>query len=296
MYKKLKVVTVANNKGGVAKSTICREIAEGLALMFGYKVLLIDSDPQCNLSECFLNMRQIPGSQKEGKIPPQHPDYEPGDPDWRFEYTSLADVLFEQAADWYPTDVETLKILPAESGRLEHDEMKRIADLVGEAQVSRQLRDWLAVAVDGDDTFDIVIIDTPPTKGPLTHSAIKAATHVLIPAEMERFAVTGLQGMFNMISHENSGRDQDDKLQIIGILPTKVMKQSVDHNKYLNALQDSPGTQKYMTGHIMHNWSGYKMSSNPGLDNSVFKLPPSDKVRVEATALVEHIKEVLFNG
>ena len=74
--------------------------------------------------------------------------------------------------------------------------------------------------------YDLVLIDTPPAKGPLTQGAIRAATHVLIPLELSNKSLQGLAGMVDLVNRQNVYRPANNQAKIVGLLRNKV-----DYNK-----------------------------------------------------------------
>ena len=70
--------------------------------------------------------------------------------------------------------------------------------------------------------YDIFVIDTPPAKGPLTISAFKAMTHLVIPLEIELQAIEGLAGFYNYGNKKQCRDLHDFPLNLIGILPNKL--------------------------------------------------------------------------
>ena len=67
--------------------------------------------------------------------------------------------------------------------------------------------------------YEVVIIDTAPSKGPLTISAIKAATHIIIPSVMEAQPIQGIYGMMQLWMQESLAREEGRAIELVGILP-----------------------------------------------------------------------------
>lgn len=186
----MQIFCIANQKGGVGKTTTTVNLAAGLAKI-GQRVLLVDLDPQGNATM---------GSGV----------------DKRAMELSVYDVLLETAS------VSQAAIVPeslreAGMGYAILGANRELAgaevELVGEDRRERRLKDALAkVAVD----YDFVLIDCPPSLSMLTLNGLCAAQGVIVPMQCEYFALEGLADLTNTIKqvHANLNRD----LQLIGLL------------------------------------------------------------------------------
>src|SRR6185295_6956102 len=146
----LMIVAIANQKGGVGKTTTAINLAAGLALR-GKNTLLIDLDPQANSSMSFLDMSTVTRSVYDAI----------GDP-----AVNMEDVIL-------PSTVKNLSVAPARIALA-----KLEAKLIGEIDAHFRLKDKLAPIL---KTYPQIVIDCPPTLGLLTVNALVAATHLLIP-------------------------------------------------------------------------------------------------------------------
>ena len=159
---KARVVAVANQKGGVGKTTTAINLATSIALS-GRRVLLIDIDPQGNLTS---------GIGLKGTRAEQGTVYE----------ALMSDAPAE--AFVLPTRVENLSAIPADRN-LTGAEIELVAVLAREQRLKR-----IVDALRGQ--FDDIFIDSPPSLGLLTLNALVAADAVLIPLHCEYFALEGL--------------------------------------------------------------------------------------------------------
>nr|MDQ3817269.1 AAA family ATPase [Acidobacteriota bacterium] len=152
------VIAIANQKGGVGKTTTAINLAAAFARR-GQKVLLLDLDPQANSSISFLDPETIEFSA----------------------YDLLMDGLGQSKQAIYKTPLNGLDIIPARINLAKVE-----AKLVGDFDAPFRLKDRLEPL---RSFYDMLIIDTPPTLGLITVNALVAATHVLIPIQSSFFAL-----------------------------------------------------------------------------------------------------------
>jgi len=178
-------ICIANNKGGVGKTTTAVNLAAGLARL-GNRVLVVDVDGQANATYALT-----------GRV---HP------------VPSLYDVIVGdrklETVIW-KTNEESVWIVPGD-GRLQNADVELAA---------RPGREWrLAKALAGQD-FDYIILDTPPSLGVLTQNALAASHRVIIPISLTEF---GLIGMDKLEATIEDLRDQLDlyDLEIAGVVAT----------------------------------------------------------------------------
>lgn len=177
-----RIICVANQKGGVGKTTTAVNLVAALAKS-GRRSLLIDLDPQCNATGAL------------GLAPaPRQPLLSP---------EPLATLM-------QPTSQSLLTVVP---GTRNVEEIQRLA--AGDAATRRLLLERIEST---QDSHDFVIVDCPPSLGALTQTALLAATEVLMPIQCEFFAMEGLTQMIEVIRevmYTGSG-----KLDFGGILLT----------------------------------------------------------------------------
>ena len=167
-----RIITVANQKGGVGKTTTAVNIGAALA-MGGLKVLLIDLDPQGNASTAF-NVA--------------HEEGIPGSYEVLVTGASLASV--KQRAEGYPQ----LDVVPAGV-----DLAGAEIDLVELERREFKLRDAITL-LNKEERYDYIVIDCPPSLGLLTLNALIAAHELLIPIQCEYYALEGLTQLIKIIS------------------------------------------------------------------------------------------------
>lgn len=177
-----RILCVANQKGGVGKTTTAVNLSTGLA-MAGCRTLLIDLDPQCNATS---GLGQKPTER--------HP-------------LVLRQPLRESCQ---PTATEYLDLLP---GSRSFQDVEVLSQ--GDPANSTTLEQHLEASM---GSYDYVLIDCPPSLGPLTQTALAAASEVLMPIQCEYFALEGLSQMIQVIS--NIMQRRPGQLEFGGIVLT----------------------------------------------------------------------------
>lgn len=236
-----KVIVNATHKGGEGKTTNSIMIAEYLALIKDLKTLLIDMDPQGNLSSRYLKMEYDPAN-RSGKIPPIHPDYNSEEDTQWDGRSSIADIFYGSSVYPYPTLINNLEILPAHSQRLQDAEAVTKQEVV--EKVHLQLKKFINIP-EVQSNYDVIILDTPPSKGPLTIAAIKAASHLVIPAQMEQFSIEGIYGMLQLWKQETYARESHEPIELVGILPNQIRDIKL-HKQFLESLKQTDGVSAYI--------------------------------------------------
>ena len=184
-----RVLCTANNKGGVGKTTTAVNLAAGLAYLEAKRVLLVDLDPQGNASIALgVDIEDLQFSVKDllsGRV------------------TDFQHLLWDKG--------DNLKILPSNSS-LKEIEPALLSSVDGRKRFRERMKPLL-------NQFDFIIIDTAPTTGVLTQSALIACQEVLVPVDVGFFSLQGIRQLLEEIEevriHENP------ELVLAGVLLTK---------------------------------------------------------------------------
>jgi chromosome partitioning protein len=180
------VYAIANQKGGVGKTTTAVNVAACIAEA-GYDTLLVDIDPQANATVGL-------GLAKD--IVPNVYDVLSGD-------AATADAL-------QPTNIERLFVLPSSP-----DLAGANVELPRQPGSEQRLHDALQ---DVRDRFAFILLDCPPSLGPLTVNALVAADRVIVPVQTEYFALEGLAGLLDTLALIQ--RELNPRLSVAGMLLT----------------------------------------------------------------------------
>jgi chromosome partitioning protein len=286
------VIVPTNNKGGVGKTKVSILLAEYMSKILKKRVLAIDFDPQCNFSQRFLRM-EIDPATPEGMMPPLHPDYDPEDcenEDWDGR-SSITGIFYDEGVFAYPTYIENLDIIPGHADKLLKVEAVRRNEV--KEKVHGRLNVFLNLP-DVISAYDVVIVDTAPSKGPLTISAIKAATHIVIPCVMEEQPIQGVYGMLQLWLQESCQRESSNPLKLIGILPNMVRPINL-HKDMLESLKINNNISKYvMPVQLGQRAIFAEVDSECATPRSVFDLPDTNTAKQEALQVCEFIAKEVY--
>ncbi len=246
------VIAIANQKGGVGKTTTAINLAAGLAFS-DRKVLIIDLDPQGNTTLSFLDPASIDQSIYELLT-------EPG--------LSAEDVI-------KPTRIPGLDILPSRISLAKFE-----SKLIGEFDAPFRLKDRLDPV---SKKYDFILIDTPPTLGLITVNALVAANYLIVPIQPSYFALEGTDDLLETV--EKVKARPNPNLQVLGVVITL-------HDKRTTLARDIQEQIKQVFGDKVFDTvisKSVRLEESPAYKETIFTFAPNSSGATEYHNLCEEV-------
>jgi chromosome partitioning protein len=246
------IITVANQKGGVGKTTTTINLAASLANK-GFRTLLIDLDPQANSTMSYIDPRSVTRSMFDVLVS---------------EELKLEEVIVE-------TPVANLFVAPSKIALA-----KLESKLIGELDGPYRLKDKMK---DASNDYDYIFIDTPPTLGMITVNAMVASTHVLVPIQSSYFALEGTDDLLETIDKIKARPNPN--LQLLGVVITM-------HDKRTTLAKDIHEQIGQVFGERLFNTvitKSIRLEESPAYKESIFTFAPRSSGAMEYYSLSEEI-------
>jgi len=255
----MKIIAIANQKGGVGKTTTASSLAAELAIS-GFKTLIIDADPQANATNMFLRENEIT--------------------------TSLSEVLLSSPKEIgagisdkrLTTALEGLDIVPATITLANFDREPPLA--------IKKLRSTLK---DVEKDYDFTIIDTPPNFGLLLSASLIASDFVVIPVKAAPFALSGLGDLLTVIE---DSRQLNEKLEILGAVCTLYdTRTKISKESYARLLDLSKERSFHVFETVIN--QDTKLEASPDANQPIQLFAPDSRGADEYSKLSQEILEKL---
>jgi chromosome partitioning protein len=216
------VLSVANQKGGVSKTTTTGVLTYLLSKM-DYKVLAVDMDVQSNLSELLTQ----------------------SDVDELLLQKKAKGTVFEATIIEDPEPYILENVLPNVDLLISNDELANLTSYLYSDEYKGHISECLKRTLDKvQDKYHFILIDTPPSLSELMTNALGASDYVLIPFDTSRYALTALDRIFKTI--EKIKEHVNPEIEVLGIVPALIDQKRRDTRQVLDMMQSHPIYSKYL--------------------------------------------------
>ena len=248
------IITVANQKGGVGKTTTAINLSAAIAHK-GRRTLLIDLDPQANSTIAFFDMGEVT--------------------------SSMFDVLSDAHAPMgNVVKISKDPMLAVGPGRLALAKLETV--LAGQFDAPYRLKDALAPVL---KDYDYIVVDTPPSLGILTVNALVASTHLLVPIQAAYFAIEGTDDLLE--TYERIRARPNPALKMLGVVITL-------YDKRTNISKDTHGQIRAVFGEVMFKTKiskNVRLEESPAYKETILTFAPKSPGAIEYKKLAAEVMQ-----
>jgi chromosome partitioning protein len=246
------IIAIANQKGGVGKTTTAVNLAAAFALK-NHRTLLIDLDPQANTTLTFFSPEEIKGSI----------------------YDVLSDQRLSVTQVVHPTKLANLCLVPAKIALA-----KLEGNLVAQFDAPYRLKDALGSA---KNDFDLIVIDTPPALGIITVNALVAAHYLLVPIQASYYSLEGTDDLLETL--ERIRARPNPELQLLGVIVTLYDKRTNLARDIYKQVREVFGDKVFKTV-IGKN---VRLEESPAYKETIFTFAPDSSGAAEYAQLAREV-------
>ena len=251
------VMSIGNQKGGIGKSTTAQAIGAGYAILKGYRVLLVDLDPQSNLT--------IATGAKGLNA--------------KTTFDLLSKNIQADAKSVVQPIRENLDIMAAKN------KLSEISDCLPKIGRYDVLKKALKPVVEG---YDLIILDTPPSLGDLTLNAFMASDCVVVPAQADLFSLEAIKELGNTIQ---AVREYNTKLKIEGVLLTRYQSRNILTRELTELIEETSNVLKTKVFKCAIR-EAVAIKEAQAMRQDIFSYAPKSKVAQDYCELIDELGDI----